>query len=127
MTKSRPSSSRPDRCQRITSSVTGKKRRFGHSAHLTRGFSHRPRDPLVGAGGRIAGLAGLAAFEAAGIDVLASAEERAKQGDLGFGRGAMMDRMRHQRHKYSLRGEKWAVGVLALAGIPAKVGTPTIS
>jgi hypothetical protein len=30
-------------CQRITSSVTGRKRRCGHSAHLIRGFSQMPR------------------------------------------------------------------------------------
>jgi predicted nucleic acid-binding protein len=38
-----PSASRPLRCQRITSSVTGRNRRCGHSAHLIRGFSQMPR------------------------------------------------------------------------------------
>ena len=38
-----PSSSWPDRCQRMTSSVTGRNRRLGHSAHLMRGFSQMPR------------------------------------------------------------------------------------
>ena len=35
--------SAPDRCQRMTSSVSGRNRRCGHSAHLMRGFSHTPR------------------------------------------------------------------------------------
>ena len=42
-TKRSPASSQPERCHRITSSVTGRKRRFGHSAHLMRGFSQMPR------------------------------------------------------------------------------------
>src|SRR5438477_7392730 len=42
-TKRCPASSHPERCHRITSSVTGRKRRFGHSAHLMRGFSQMPR------------------------------------------------------------------------------------
>src|ERR1017187_2667222 len=43
MTKSRPKSSLPDRWWRTTSAVTGRKRRFGHSRHFMRGFSHKPR------------------------------------------------------------------------------------
>jgi hypothetical protein len=42
-TKDSPSRSYPDRCQRMTSSVTGRNRRWGHSAHLMRGFSQMPR------------------------------------------------------------------------------------
>ena len=42
-TKACPWSSRPDRCQRMTSSVTGRNRRCWHSVHLTRGFSQTPR------------------------------------------------------------------------------------
>ena len=42
-TNGSPASSRPDRCQRTTSSVTGRKRRTVQSAHLTRGFSQMPR------------------------------------------------------------------------------------
>jgi len=38
-----PRSSLPERCQRITSSVTARKRRFGQSAHLILGFSQTPR------------------------------------------------------------------------------------
>jgi hypothetical protein len=38
-----PAGSRPERCQRTTSSVTGRKRWLGQSLHLTRGFSHTPR------------------------------------------------------------------------------------
>jgi len=37
-----PAVSRPERCHRMTSSVTGRNRRWGHSAHLIRGFSQRP-------------------------------------------------------------------------------------
>ena len=42
-TKRSPASSEPERCHRITSSVTGRNRRLGHSAHLMRGFSQMPR------------------------------------------------------------------------------------
>ena len=42
MTKSRPSSSWPQRCQRNTSSVTGRKRWCGHSEHFILGFSQIP-------------------------------------------------------------------------------------
>lgn len=41
-TKPRPWPSRPERCQRITSSFTGRKRWWGHSEHLMRGFSQIP-------------------------------------------------------------------------------------
>src|SRR5262249_25148542 len=41
-TKGCPSASCPERCQRMTPSVTGRKRLLGHSAHLIRGFSHTP-------------------------------------------------------------------------------------
>ncbi len=99
MTKSRPSSSRPERCQRITSSVTGRKRRCGHVGALDLGLLAQAAGPLVGARGLIAGLAGLAALEATRINIVASAKERAKQGDLGFGRGVMMDKIVVRVHR----------------------------
>ncbi len=39
-------------------------------------------NPLVGAGGLIAGLTGSAALKAAGIDIITPAEKRTKQDDL---------------------------------------------
>jgi len=54
------------------------------------GFVTDAGDPFVGAGGGVAGSAGAAAVEAAGVDVVAAAEEIAEQGDFGGGRGAVI-------------------------------------
>jgi hypothetical protein len=45
----------------------------------------------MGADRLIAGLTGLAGFEAAWIDILAPPKERAEQGDFRFQRGALID------------------------------------
>ena len=42
-TNGRPRESSPQRCQRMTSSATGRKRWFGQSLHLILGFSQTPR------------------------------------------------------------------------------------
>ena len=55
------------------------------------GFSHKPDRPLVAASGRISRFAGLAILEAARIDIVSSAKERAKQSDLGLGWREEMD------------------------------------
>ena len=52
---------------------------------LDPGFLANARNPLVATSGRITRLASSATLEAARIDVVASAKERAKQVNLGAG------------------------------------------
>ena len=56
------------------------------------GLLAQARRPFVATRGRISRLAGLAILEAARIDIVSSAKERAKQGDLGLRRGQVMDK-----------------------------------
>ena len=84
----------------MTSSVTGRNRRLGHSRALDPRLLADAPHPFVAHSGRIAGLAGLAALESARIDVLAAAKERPEQRDLGTrwrnpidGRGGVAHRL----------------------------------
>jgi len=58
---------------------------------LDGGFFAQAAGPLVGAGGLVAALAGLAALEPAGVDVVAAAEEGTEEGGFGQGRGLVVD------------------------------------
>ena len=58
------------------------------------GLLAQARHPFVATSGCISRLAGLAILEAARIDIVSSAKERAKQSDLGLGRGQVMDKSR---------------------------------
>jgi hypothetical protein len=58
-----------------------------------------PANPLVRTGRGIAGLARLAAFESARVDILAASKERAEQRDLLAGRRLLADV--HPVHSFS--------------------------
>jgi hypothetical protein len=60
-------------------------------AALDLGFLADPADPFVAAGRLVTGLPGATAFEPQGIDFFPSAKKRAEQGDLGGGRGMLID------------------------------------
>ena len=55
--------------------------------------------PLVGAGGRVTGLAGFPALESPRINIVATAEQRTEQRDLGLRRRCLIDRARDQVHE----------------------------
>jgi hypothetical protein len=76
----------------------GKKAAMRASGAFDLGLLAQASRPFVGTRGLIAGFAGLVALEATRIDIVASTKKRAKQTDLGFGRGAMMDKIVFRVH-----------------------------
>jgi hypothetical protein len=59
---------------------------------LDPGLLAQTRRPFITTSGCISGLTRLAMLEAASIDIVSTAKERAKQRDLGLGRGQVMDK-----------------------------------
>jgi hypothetical protein len=70
----------------------GRNRRWETLAHLMRRFSADAAYPLIGAGGRVSGLARSPALESARVHVLAAAEERPEECNLGRRRRLPIDR-----------------------------------
>jgi hypothetical protein len=71
--------------------VHGKEAAVRALGALDLGLFAYARRPLVGARRRVARLSTSAALEAASVDILASAKERPKQGDLRLLRGLVVD------------------------------------
>ena len=63
----------------------GEKAPIGAIRTFDPGLFAETRDPFIGAGGRVAGLARLSTLESPGIDILPPPEKRTKQSDFGAG------------------------------------------
>jgi hypothetical protein len=80
-----------------TSSVTGRKRRWDSRAPDAR-FLTDTADPLVRAGRRIPGPSSFPTLESARVDILAPAEQRSEERNLGLGWRCPVDRTRNRAH-----------------------------
>ena len=102
----RPARRRPIQtgCQRMTSSVTGRNRRCGHSAHLIRGFSQMPRTHSLAHAGAVPRLAARPALESPRVHVHAPSEQRLEERNLLGRRGVRVDRCWIPTHGHSCGG-----------------------